>query len=53
MLEMNQALGNMDQTFVSELEESMWHIVFYSLCLVFVLGGLLYVCEVVKVKGIF
>jgi hypothetical protein len=56
MLETNQALGNMDHTFVSELEEGMWLIVLFLFCtlhLVFVLGGLLCVCEVVKVKGIF
>jgi hypothetical protein len=29
MLETNHALGNMDLTFVSELEEGMWLIVFY------------------------
>jgi hypothetical protein len=29
MLETNQALGNMDHTFVSELEEGMWLIVLF------------------------
>jgi hypothetical protein len=29
MLETNLALGNIDHTFVSELEEGMWLIVFY------------------------